>query len=360
MTIVTSFKRNESGFVLLAVIWVLAAMVLFVGFVASSTERIQANVFADTKEVQRRMEFLGTESTLIYLGATQRMSYAGLTIMPQDEDTLGDEFNPFSHELFAVQGNELRMDSRPYLGLGESRFSIQDTGGLISLRLDAGGDHIRLRMLLEYIGIEDDQATLLLGALEDYIDHDNIASLNGVERGGYPQGALPPTNRFLTSPTQIASVYGWKKALGDQYPFFLREVTAHVGNKDNFNTMTRLGIQTLGEMSEAAIDIIMEHRETNAYTSVNDVNQATGTLIPSDPLSFGSTPDPYMRLALWHEDSRQEHWIGIRFTPMSGYAPWQIDYRVKQVRLAYLPNNKLSNQPDVAFTASAPDSDIFR
>ena len=106
-------------------------MVLFMGFVAFWAAGIQESAFAARNKINFRFEKRTTLATIIYTGATRRMSYAGLTTGEPAGLVMRDEFNPFSGDQFVVTGDELRLDDRVYAGIGNVEFSIQDTGSLV-------------------------------------------------------------------------------------------------------------------------------------------------------------------------------------------------------------------------------------
>ncbi len=307
-------------------------MVVFVGFVATSAEQTQKMVFRATSQLAFGLDKRATENTFIYLGATRGVSYAGLKTKVESQIVKEDEFNPFSGNFFATVGDELRLDDRAYQGFGDVVFSVQDTGALVGLRLDVGFPALKLERLLLSYGIPRDEARRLLGALTDYVDHDNFPTIGGAERKVYEsQGKIGPTNRFLVNPGQLRNVLGWEDALGDQFQGFLEEVTVGAGNKNNFNALTTRGMDMLG-LDTNARQKIREYRKEKAFSSLFEVNEVAGVLIDKDQLAVSFIPDTFHRISLWNPVSRQEEWIGVSFTAVSGFAPWQIDYRLTRQR----------------------------
>jgi hypothetical protein len=325
-------RRQSSGFVLVACIWVIAAMVVFVGFVATSAEQTQAMVLRETSQLAFTLDKRATESTFIYLGATRGVSYAGLKTKVAQWVVKEDEFNPFSGNVFAITGDEFRLDGRVYQGIGGLEFGVQDTGALVGLRVDSGFPTDKLEKLLLSYGVSRDEARRLLGALIDYVDHDDFPTVDGAERKAYlRQGEMGPTNRFLVNPGQLRNVLGWEQALGNEFDGFLEEVTVGAGGRNNFNSLTTKGMRLLA-LDANAISRIQEYRSEQAFTSLFEVNEVAGTLIDDGQLAISFIPDTFYRIRLWNPSSRHEEWIGVRFTPVSGFAPWQIDYRLTRQR----------------------------
>lgn len=316
----------------MACIWVIAAMVVFVGFVATSAEQTQAMVLRETGQLAFTLDKRATESTFIYLGATRGVSYAGLKTKVPQRVVKEDEFNPFSGNVYAISGDEFRLDGRAYQGIGGVEFSVQDTGALVGLRVDSGFPTDKLENLLRSYGVAREEARRLLGALIDYVDHDDLPTVDGAEHKMYlRQGKMSPTNRFLVNPGQLRNVLGWEQALGDDFDGFLDQVTVGAGGRNNFNSLTTTGMRLLA-LDANAIARIQEYRSEQAFTSLFEVNDVAGTLIDEGQLAVSFVPDTFYRIRLWNRSSRHEEWIGVRFTPVSGFAPWQIDYRLTRQR----------------------------
>ena len=211
--------QKPLGYALVSTIWILAALVLFTGFMASRIGTIQENVLSSSNEQRGRLEKRSTLSTILYLGSTYGVSFAGISVSDPVESRRSDLLEITR---FAVTGKELRLDSRTYDGAGEVQFSLQDTGSLISL--GSLNNTKRLERLLGYYGIPKEERQRLIASLKDYVDRDELASVNGAEGSAYlRRNMLPPTNRFLHSPTQIYNVLGWSAALDSNKKLFVRE-----------------------------------------------------------------------------------------------------------------------------------------
>lgn len=346
--------NKQKGFVLLMTLWVLAAMVLAIGFIASWAYQVQESVFTESRLSQWERDLRSTRSTLLYLGATNGLSYAGLRTGEGSRAMPENEFEPFSTDIFAVTGNELRLDGRRYQGFGDVVFALQDTGALRSINNQALFEQVH--ELLVFYGVDRAEASRLLAALSDYIDRDNVPSLDGVEREGYRRlGLLPPTNRLLVSPTQLINVAGWKSALGDRFEDFLADVSVLDGNRLNFNTLTPNGLAMLDELDDSTVEKIMSHRQAGHFRSVSDVNRITDVLIPTDALAMTMIPATNLRLMFGHAEYHRGYWVGVRFTPMSGSGPWQIDYNVTR---GIVP--EAENQEDARISAQDPKTPLFR
>ena len=310
---------GAKGYALVSAIWILAALVLITGYMASRIAIIQESIRSAADEQNTKLDKKATLSTLLYLGSTQGVTYGGIPLKEVDKED--GRINDFLDvERFTLSGEVLRLDNRIYKGVGGVDFSLQDTGPLVSLVVNDRSQ--RLEDLLEYYGIRQDEREILVAALKDYVDRDELASLNGAERRSYEEiGMLRPTNRFLLSPTQIMNVKGWTGALGFNVNSFIREITPVVGNNYNFNTLTAIGLLNIDDLNKAAVKEILEYRKEGFFKSIGDVNQLVDVLVPVDPLEFGFIPSTSVRVSMSGSRESRENLIGITFTPMSGFGP---------------------------------------
>lgn len=319
MTTVTSFKPE--GFVLVAVIWVLAAMSLLAGYIATQLQGVQDSSFVREQQRIDALDRLAVESVVLYLASTRTATQGGILT----DLYAPREVNPFeASNLFVPRGDELRLDGRAYKVRGGHQLRIQDAGSLISLRSET---LVRLEHLLAEYDLSRMQRERLVATLMDYTDRDSTPGLNGAERGGY--GAdLPPTNRFLTNPMQLHNVSGWSRYL-EAMPGFFDEVTIYVGDRENYNTMRPSGMRAVGLEDASEITRIIEHRERSPYGDMAEVLEVTGQVFTRDEMAVTFLPSRYLRLRLNKAGESIEHWIGVTLTPNSNLSPWEIDYRLR-------------------------------
>ncbi len=322
-------RYQSDGFVLVATLWVLAAMTLFVAYFSTVVAESQAQAITIRQQLQSNLDQQATIATLLYLSSTRPMNYAGLTT---EQYSRPQNINPLTGQApFVPNGNEIRLDGRGYHGVGQVIFRLQDAGSLISLR---GENFRRLERLLEDLGVERQKRQKLIANLKDYSDRDNLVNLNGAELREYDdKGLIRPLNRFLVSPMQLLNVIDWNNELNEkQLSALMHEVSVYPGSRQNFNTMTKKGMQTLGleGIDEASISKILENQKDKHFGNLSEVNHLTGTLIPADPMSVQLFPSKFLRLTIVQEGQRQVQWVGITLTPSSRFAPWEIDYSLKR------------------------------
>ena len=320
LTTVTISKRSD-GFVLVAVIWVLAAMGLVVAFIGVQLEEMQNQSIAMEAKRVREFDRLAIESVALYLASTRTASYRGLHTDRYTPPPLGSTAF-LSTDGFVESGDELTLDGRPYKVRGGLILSIQDAGSLVSLRAERSG---RLGKLLKGYGLPPSDIQRLLATLSDYIDRDEIPSLNGAESSDYERvGRTPPTNRFLVHPGQLHNILGWDRV--DQMPGFLEEVTIYVAGRENYNTMTPRAMKTF-YLQESDVERVLTQRKDKSFTRLNEILEVTGELFERDPLAVTFLPSRYLILKIESPNRISGQKIGVTLTPDSNLAPWEIDYR---------------------------------
>ena len=387
MTSVTYFKssmKSQTGFVLPGTLAVLVVLTIFVGFFAAEVAVIKDRTLALQQDRTNMLERQAAESTILYMLATRPVSYAGLTVDPHEPGLGFDALDPFSYDPYWIRGKEIKLNGTPYKAFTSTHFTLQDMGSLISLRIE---NSTTLDRLLWHQGVDRPVRVRMLGMLRDYIDQDDVSGVDGGEKETYQEpGAAPPTNRFLSSPMQLLNVATWDDAFARQDLYrFLEEVTIYVADRQNPNTMTQIGMQTVLRLDEQTAAEIVNQRDVKAITDMSKFSRDKG--IRMRPEYATLVPSRHFRLSLWnkdthleYEDSRNEDaqywdtqyedtygdiqledthlnledthlqledthlqledthheyegtnqtWIGISLTPDSPLAPWVIGYRMK-------------------------------
>ena len=299
------------GFVLVATVWVLAALVLLAdylgGVVAADRERARAAKLA----LQDDLDARGTEATLLYLLATERMNYRGLVLPAGAAPTPARGVIPFAGE--------------PHQGLGRTRFALQDEAGLAGVNTNAA----LFRRVLRQAGATSQDVALLLARLRDYVDRDDGLALSGAERADYAAAGLPPpANWFLVTPLEVKRVLGADTLVpADAWPLLRRTTTASFTVAANFNTMPVALLAALFDGDEAAAARVAAYRETQPLTGFDVMGAAAGR----DLSAFGEFPGVMLagrlRIALWRHGAPQRMVVGVFLTPGAAGAPWRTEYR---------------------------------
>lgn len=320
-------KRN-SGFVLATVLVVLAVITVGATFIALWVQNLRASAQLIQAQTQGSLDVQSTKATLLYLAATQGMTYGGL----RSDGSSGISVNPEemgSLQLAAI-GNEIKLDDSPYRGVGSAVFSIQDEGGLFNVNYFSSSS---MRRFLNYFGIATPQATSMADKLLDFTDPDNISRIHGAERGRYAQKGLgEPANRPLATPQEARRVMEW----GDTKQLwrrsqFQRYTTTQVRGFPNVNTAPLAVLMSIDGISEKSAGLLLAARKERVITLAEQVGQIAGEGfgIPLDNVNRFSSR--YLRISVWYKDWGAVEQIHLELTPKSpmNLKPWLIAYENK-------------------------------
>ena len=328
----------ERGFVLVATVWVLAALVLLADYVDSvvSADRQRARLAKEA--LQDDLDARGTEATLLYLLTTGRRSHRGLLL-----ETAGEPNQDISSQAsgaVAPPANMIALSGEPYAGLGRMRFSLQDEAGLASVNKPGPV----YRAVLRHAGVADSDMAGLLPRLRDYIDRDETLVVSGAERADYAKAGLPPpANWFLAAPLELKKVLGARAVVPpERWAVLRRTTTAALTVAVNFNTMSLEMLTAFLGGDEAAAQRVAAYREQRVLTDVDAVSKAAGV----DLSAYGNFPSgtvvSRLRIALWRDGDAQRTVVGVALTPNAIDAPWRKEYRYLEPAVA---GSELARKP---------------
>lgn len=354
---------KHRGFVLAATLWLLAIMTVAAGFFAQWTQRTLELARNLQDNVQGEIDMQSTQSTLIYLFATQYYTFAGLTVPSL---VTADAPNNTAPNLPLLNdpemggmsslpiGGELGLDDRVYQGLGNARFAIQDEAGLISLNFINEPVFSRL---LGFLGVKAEERAPLIAKLDDYTDIDDLVHLNGAESYHYKALNLPPPpNRFLHSPLQVRRVLDW-----DNYPALWQGniwgelTTVAPVPLPNFNTAPAMVLQATYNFDADGAQRFILARQTNPVFSLTTVSQLAGMAITIDEEAVNFFSSPYVRISLWHSGLKQMRQVHIKFTPFADEKmPWELQYISNLPLLDAYQKVTLNNAKTPLFNSALP------
>ena len=340
-------RRDAQGFILVATLWVLAALAVLAayidGVVATDVERAIATKGWLEAELDRR----STEATLVYLLSTGRMNHRGLIL--EDEQRFSNTL-PEDKQLPDHGDGELRLAGEVYAGLGATRFSMQDEVGFASV--NAPGSPV-FAGLLEHAGVADSDVELIVARVEDYIDSDDTLTLNGAEHFDYRQrGAPPPLNWIMSSPQELSKVLGVGDMLTPaQWRRIWPALTMRPVYGYNFNTMRPEILAALLDLDERGIRRVLEEREKRSISRLTTVALLSGRHLDIDEMEIRTLPSRFLRISVWHEGDGSRILAGIVLTPLGETAPWRKDYRYLEPVRATHDSGTPRETPRAAATA---------
>ena len=306
---------QQRGFVLVATVWVLAALVLLADYMDGVVSADRQRAHLAKAALQDDLDARGTEATLLYLLATARTNHRGL-LLPADHPQ--PTATPTSANMITFAGE-------PYHGIGRIHFSLQDEAGLASVNRPG-----RLyRAALLQAGVTEADVARLMPRLKDYVDRDDTLTLSGAEAGEYAAAGLPPpANWFLIAPLEASKVLGARTLVQPaQWAFLRRNTTTALAVAANFNTMPLELLTAFLDGDAAAARRVVEHRQQHILISANAVSAAAGVAPSAQGDLAGGMAVDRLRLAFWREGDTQRTLLGIALTPNALDAPWRKEYR---------------------------------
>lgn len=313
---------HAKGFLLAAVIWLLAAISLgasfFAGWIYSSVDlNYELN-----SAIESEIDLVSTKSTLIYLLASRRMTLAGLTSVREREkeyDELADIEN--AQSVMPV-GNEIALDNRTYAGIGDILFSLQDERGLLNINYSSTAYWLKF---LSGQGAELGQAEKMMAKLADYIDKDSLYRVDGAEDRQYKRAGLElPANRKLISPMELRRVFGWSRSeLDIEDRVLLENTSTSVNAAVNVNTAPRAVLMAIHGMTEEGAEKIIQARRTSAIKGSSELARISGVDALNDDENLAILPSRTISVTLWRRNSAARKRYQIELTPYAHTgAPW--------------------------------------
>ena len=335
---------NQRGFVLVATVWVLAALALLANYVDGVVSADRERARLAKAALQDDLDARGTEATLLYLLATGRTNHRGLLLPSAEESQPIRTDTP--RRATALSGgarggtprrerplsagppaarNMLSLAGEPYQGLGRMRFSLQDEAGLASA--NRRGPLYRAALL--QAGVKPADIDRLIPRLQDYVDRDETLRISGAERAEYAAAGLPPpANWFLIAPLEVSKVLGARTLVQpQQWAFLRRNTSAAFALAVNFNTMPLELLTALLDGDAAAAQRVVAYRQQHVLASIDAVSAAAGADLSVQGDFAGGMVVSRLRLALWREGDTQRTLVGIALTPNALDAPWRKEYR---------------------------------
>lgn len=341
---------RQQGFILVVVLVALVVLSLLAGAVAVSSARAVREAQAEVEAFEEEVAGIGTRDTLLYLLATQRQTVGGMTLDDQVVLVAGQAtaFPPEDGDapLSTLPiGNEVKLDSTPYEGLGPVRFALQDDAGLFSINWST-----TFRPgLFDLLGVPVGARDALEAKRLDYQDADALHRLGGAEAPQYREAGLPPpSNRTLVTPLELRNVPGWREALA---PFddaeVMRLLTAARSVVLNANTATELSLRVLPGVDEATAQRIVALRRQQPFMLERRFTREFQ--LPVDEMApIGLLAVGYGTLALWHNAGGPVSLLHWTLTPIDeGGRPWRLDYEIT------LPRDEVAD-PNLVRPAPSP------
>jgi len=324
-------QTSQTGFILVAVLLILVVLSLLAAGVASTASVAVSQMAREQETFQAELDRASTRETLLVMLATQRRTLAG--IQPDYVDpllALGVMDEDASDWL--PTGTEIRIDGRPYRGLGTTDFAVIDDRGRISVNWAPAW----LReALYRDLGALPEQWGRLHAILMDYQDGDSLRRLDGAEEDEYRRLALPaPANQPLTSPLELRDLPVWRDLLAPlSDEDLLRRLSVTREVSVNLNTAPLSVLAMFPGVGPANAARIVGVREAAPIVSLQSAQADFGI-----PLALEDALNLYANgsgdLILWDRRSGSRQVVHWTLTTLGNTGkPWRIEYEVTLPRV---------------------------
>lgn len=292
-------RRQQGGYVLLLVVAALALIAFGAERLASRVDllRRQAQTLQDYAEGRRQAA--SAQATALYWLATRPFGYA---------------------QSGFVDEAALRLDGRRYEVEGGGWVSVQDDRALFSLNKP---DRDTLVPALTSLGASFDQASRMVGALEDYVDADSLRRVNGAEKDDYRDlGLTPPRNQWILTTQELARMPVWK-----DLPELRERFTALAGlRRESVLNPNTAPIEVLRLAWPRVVDdqwrLFDDLRRRQPFASADAARAATGIPFDDEHTLFHTSGS--LLLTVGAPGLPQALEYNLWLTPEGSRAPWVI------------------------------------
>lgn len=301
MSISSSMKKSpqsQAGLVIVMVLGIVALMLTLLAFMIEKQQLMVRRVSNQTVAEQGYQYAQGVNAwgeRVLHDDQDRQIDYLGEDWaefgMPPDEDN--EEDGSFSLDLSSQDDEE--EEPTIDFGIDGLEMSIDDLQGRYNLN-NIGNQNQAVRQaqrtiflnLLEVLGVDElDQRESLYGALLDWVDENDLKSLNGVESGEYTSGDTPyyAADQKLTSIGELRFVEGFTADIITRLRPFVTALPVD-NARLNINTVSA---EVLASLSAAVVtdlgpvQAFLSQRLDDAFLGFNSENirQATDAIILS-------------------------------------------------------------------------------
>lgn len=328
-------ERTEAGFALVAALWLVAFLALATSMLALWVGRSTEEARTLRQRVREETQLADAKASLLFAFLVQPLSGRGLEVATSIDNlrqtTRIALSQPFGSG--AIGAEVLMLDDLPYRFGNGLEIRVQDQRGLVNINLATREELMRL---LARLGVDQDKLDPLVAKLQDYVDLDDLARLNGAEREDYIRAGLPaPANALFRTVWEARRVLGWRSEPALWSKGALAEAaTASSIVGYNLNTASALVLEVAAGMTaEAAAQAVLFRRKTPLLTPESLVGFGAPFVI-SDPLRFIPFPSDAFRVTFTFRPGGRRVQMVFALTPTSLEAPWRIDYQMELASIA--------------------------
>lgn len=315
----------EQGYVLILTIAGLALLMLAGSFIGQHVSTALRLASAEKQYAEQDRLARDAAARMIYLLSTTKRTRAGLGALPL----------------------AMKMDGTWYDAGNGAAVALQDARGLINLKT---APRVWKERLLGAYGLDVSQTQTLVDALEDYVDEDNLARLQGAEADDYQRkGMLPPRNLPLTSAEELLRVYGWKQQRSLwQADSILGNVVAERATGINPDTATWRALTAAFSIPpEIAKELVRQRTLTGSIdiTAYAAVDATTNVFSSNNPVHV---PAATAVVAIAFPGGSKGWRFVMTITPSDKNGPWRISPMSEFTLAEAVPTKGLPKLPDLS------------
>ena len=296
---------------MLAVMWVLLAMVVAVSVFAQWVHNSLQDAYVQQQELNVQIAAQSALAVAVYTRLTGQRSAYGISAVGSNAQGANDlaslfEFDDLGgliiqHDKVAAS-ETFAFDSQVW-SFGDLKFVAQDTAGLIGLT------SIRHQDIVRYLLRANPNSSLryeqFIDSYLDYQDADSQRRPYGGESADYRMlQRSPPLNGPLRTPLQLPDVLHWETLLksysnGD----LLYRFRVEGGMFINVNSAS-FGVLSWALGNEELANKLIEQRKKEPFTNVSSLYAALG----QEDSSFSILPNDGIRFWWWNKD-KDSAWV---------------------------------------------------
>lgn len=312
--------RNQRGFILVLVLWVLLALSVSVSALALWVSQSTGQAIQQSDEMRSRVDRFATRETLKFLLATRPSRTSGLYIGESPQQLAQLWRNRRMDNNRAVGSpSDLHFDGTVYQGLQDVIFSIQDEAGLVGVNLF---NPDRLGAVVDQMGVSAARKSRLQQRLREYADF----LPNPSRDAEYRMLDLPlPPGRYLLSSMEVRNILEWRSAdLALASADWARYTTALVSGSLNVNTAPLELLTWLPTIGPGRAELLVEARRMAPFRSVDQAGQLLGRQL--DIFAFRTLPSEALRLTLGDRFTERALRYTVRLTGTTNRTgPWRVE-----------------------------------
>jgi type II secretory pathway component PulK len=337
-------RADESGFVLVVALWLVALLALAAGALGLWVGRTTEEARLLRQRVQDEIRLADARAGLLFAFLAQPLSGRGLEAAASPAQLRENTQRALS-QLFgseALGESFVRLDDLPYRFGERLEIRIQDARGLINLNLATREELMRL---LSRLGVDQDRLDPLVAKLQDYVDVDDLLRPNGAERDDYARAGMPaPANALIRTVWEARRVLGWDaEAALWRRPGLAEVAIASSVVGYNLNTAPALVLEVAAGMTAEAAARAVEFRRGTPLLTPESLTGFGAPHVIADPLRFIPFPSDTFRATFVFRPSGRRVQMLFQLTPNGLEAPWRIDYQMELASVA--ENGGASSDP---------------